>query len=595
MTYVVPQTLEFLRHGTGAPLWRLLTSPENAVAVNAVSAVVVAVCVGFVVRRLVFWYEQFEGPADANADRPLPHAPVSPFLAALAFLVVPQFARALTVLSPFLFSLAPVALSAAVTASLNSRPRPPEEDEMDEAERDVRPWVLPRLALAGAFAAVGVWEGPCGLAAAPFLLAITCLPFVRRERSAMSVCLVWTVGFVFAFLTEPLVLPGCRVQALVPYALPPLFGFAIFAFVSAMPLAVVRRFGENRWTLGGWGMTLAVFAVLSLTSVPFGRTSASERFVRSVLGELGERRYILGDGIFDTMIDEFKPEGVTRLGMTTVAEREFLLTEFGEGPITNRVLAVRGCYGRFPDMEAVAAEVGGRFCAGRDARLETARTVRLRSCAEELRLALRSMEDFRDLPAARAKAEETVRQSIRQGWRDGLAGLGMSSTLLALDMAAGDLRALEADAISALLMNPEDPAANAALGSLRFAEGRNDLAERYLEKGVKGGGILAMRDYARLLISLDRPAEALDWARKAAAKAPCDCEVRMTLAAALIETGNFKAARTELGEVQRLASEQHAATNVTAFVDSARRRLREKEKKTDSAGALVSPRQTSFH
>ena len=83
MTYVVPQALEFLRHGAGAPLWRLLTSPGNAVAVNAVSAVVVAVCVGFVVRRLVFWYEQFEGPADANADRPLPHAPVSPFLAAL--------------------------------------------------------------------------------------------------------------------------------------------------------------------------------------------------------------------------------------------------------------------------------------------------------------------------------------------------------------------------------------------------------------------------------------------------------------------------------------------------------------------------------
>ena len=68
MTYVVPQTLEFLRHGAGAPLWRLLTSPGNAVAVNAVSAVVVAVCVGFVVRRLVFWHEQFEGPADANAD-----------------------------------------------------------------------------------------------------------------------------------------------------------------------------------------------------------------------------------------------------------------------------------------------------------------------------------------------------------------------------------------------------------------------------------------------------------------------------------------------------------------------------------------------
>ena len=104
-----------------------------------------------------------------------------------------------------------------------------------------------------------------------------------------------------------------------------------------------------------------------------------------------------------------------------------------------------------------------------------------------------------------------------------------------------------------------------------------------------------MRDYARLLISRDRPAEALDWARKAAAKAPRDCEVRMTLAASLIETGDFKAARTEMDELLRLAAEQHLETNAAAFLSGARRRLREREKKTDSAGALVSPRQTSFH
>ena len=576
--FLLPQALEFLRHGAGAPLWRLLTSPGNAVAVNAVSTAVIVACVGFVVRRLVFWYEQFEEPVDANADRPLPHAPLSPFFAALAFLVVPQFIATVTILSPFLFSLVPVALSAAVTASLNSRLEPPDTDDPDEMARDERPWVLSRLALAGAFAAVGVWESPCGLAAAPFLLAITCLPFIRRERSAMSVCLVWLTAFIDVFLVEAKVLPGCRGQALIPYALPPLLGFAIFTFVCVVPLAVVRRFGESRGVLGAWGLQLAVFAGITLAIAPFERTSASERFVRFVLGELGERKYILGDGIFDAMIDEFKPEGVTRLGTTTVAEREFLLTEFGDGPITNRVLAVRGCYGLFPDMEAVAAEVGGRFRSGRDAGLETARTERLRRRAEELRLALRSMEDFRELPAAREKAEENVRQSIRQGWRDGLAGLGMSSTLLALDMVAGDRRVLEADAITALLTNPEDPAANAALGSLRLAEGRNDLAERYLKKGVKGGGILAMRDYARLLISLDRPAEALDWARKAAAKAPRDCEVRMTLAASLIETGDFRAARTEMDELLRLAAEQHLETNAAAFVDSARRRLREKEK-----------------
>ena len=576
--FLLPQALEFLRHGAGAPLWRLLTSPGNAVAVNAVSTAVIVACVGFVVRRLVFWYEQFEGPADANADRPLPHAPLSPFFAALAFLVVPQFIGTVTFLSPFLFSLVPVALSAAVTASLNSRLEPPDTDDPDEMARDERPWVLSRLALAGAFAAVGVWEGPCGLAAAPFLLAITCLPFIRRERSAMSVCLVWLTAFIDVFLVEAKVLPGCRGQALIPYALPPLLGFAIFTFVCVVPLAVVRRFGESRGVLGAWGLQLAVFAGITLAIAPFERTSASERFVRFVLAELGERRYVLGDGIFDTMIDEFKPAGVTRLGTTTVAEREFLLTEFGDGPITNRALVVRTFYGRFPDMEAVAAEIGGRFVSGRDEKLETARTAEIRKHAEELRGALQKMEETGDFPLERAKAEETVRRSIRQGWRDGFAGLGMSSTLLALDMVAGDRRALEADAIVALMADPDDPAANAALGSLRFAEGRNDLAGRYLEKGVKGGGILAMRDYARLLISLGRPAEALDWARKAAAKAPRDCEVRKTLAATLIETGDFKAARTEMDGLLRLAAEQHHERDAHAFLAGARRRLLEREK-----------------
>ena len=575
---IVPQALEFLRHGTGAPLWRFLATPGNAVAVNAISAAVVVVCIGFAVRRLVFWYEQFEDPAEANTPGSLPHAPVSPFLAALALLVVPQFARTLTSLSPFLFSLVPVALSAAVTASLNSRLKPPEEDDLDEAERDMRPWALPRLALAGAFAAVAAWEGPCGIAAAPFLLAITCLSFVRRERSVPFVCLMWTGAFLSAFLLELWLLPTCTLAGLVSFAPLSICGWAVFALVGVMPLAAVRRYGENRWTLGIWGGLLLVCAVGSAMTVRFGKMSESERFVRFVFGELGARTYVLGDGIFDVMIDEFRPEGVTRLGVSTVEERETLLGVVGDGPISNRVLAVRGCYGRFPDMEAVAAEIGGRFVSGHDAELETARTAEIRKHAEALQQALRDMENFRDLPAARAKAEEVVRRCIRQGWRDGFAGLGMSSTLLALDMVAGDRRALEADAIVALMADSDDPAANAALGSLRFAEGRNDLAGRYLEKGVKGGGILAMRDYARLLISLGRPAEALDWARKAAAKAPRDCEVRKTLAAALIETDDFKAARSELDELRRLATEQHLETNATAFLVGARRRLLMKEK-----------------
>ena len=152
-------------------------------------------------------------------------------------------------------------------------------------------------------------------------------------------------------------------------------------------------------------------------------------------------------------------------------------------------------------------------------------------------------------------------------------------TLAASLIETGDFRAARTEMDELLRLATEQHLeTNAALGSLRFAEGRNDLAGRYLEKGVRGGGILAMRDYARLLISLGRPAEALDWARKAAAKAPRDCEVRKTLAATLIETGDFKAARTEMDGLLRLAAEQHHERDAQAFLAGARRRLLEREK-----------------
>ena len=124
------------------------------------------------------------------------------------------------------------------------------------------------------------------------------------------------------FVAEPEILPDCPWPALMPKWVP-LFGVVLFIFICVMPLAVVRRLGENRWTLGGWGLVLLVFAIITASTGRFKLQSASERFVKHVLADLGDRKHIIGDGIFDVMIDEWKPSDVERVGTTTVAERLF--------------------------------------------------------------------------------------------------------------------------------------------------------------------------------------------------------------------------------------------------------------------------------
>ena len=586
--FVTPQALFLLRRGAGAPIWRAIVTLENCVLVNSIAAVIIVLCIGCIARKMCFWYEPFEilqEEVDKKAVS-MPRSRFAPFLAMLAFAVVPHFAGLLTQLSPILVSLVPIFLSAAVIASLNSRLEAPVGPDI-EVDEDDRHSVGLRLAIAGALASIGAWESTYGIVLSLPLLAITWFSFIRRGRSVSAVSACWVIGFMAAFVAEPEILPDCPWPALMPKRVP-LFGVVLFIFICVMPLAVVRRFGENRWTLGGWGLVLLVFAIVTASTGRFKLQSASERFVKYVLADLGGRKHIIGDGIFDVMIDEWKPSDVERIGTTTVAEREFLLNRLGNGAsITNEMLIVDRYYG-YAEMQEVSRETGRdlvrdaddsrslpRYSDADEAEIIKLRVKAFQKKLEPLLESLRAMDEgWVEVPGILRNEEiEKARENIRRGWEDGFRGPSMSATLLALDLMRGDMKSLESDAITALIYDREDAAANAALGSLRLKEGKMDLAEKYLAKGVKGGGAMAMGSYAKILVQKGQFAEAADWARKAVEKKPTDWTLREALAAAFIESGKFDEAAKELKTIEDLAVEAEQMKQAEPFLSGARKRL----------------------
>lgn len=564
--FVTPEGLEFLLHGNGAPLWHAITTPGWCIAVNALAYIVLVLCSGFIARRLCFWYEAFDFlEEEAERSRPRPH--YAPYLVMAAFAAVPQFAEKLTQLSPFLFSLVPSFLSGAVIASLNTRSEPVEGPE--EELRDGRRFVMARMALAGALAAVGAWEGTCGLFAAPLLLVAAGLPFIRRDQPVTVVSAVWLLAFAGVFFAEHGYIAGCPWSAMLPRRVE-VAGFVVFLFTGVMPLAVVRTLGENRWTLRGWAavIVLAFGAILLTGNARFAFESASERFVRHVLADVGERRYLFGDGIFDVMFDVCLPEGVERIGARTPAECEFLVNLVGKEPVTNRIVVVNRYYG-FEEMAAVSREIGidlerrspeadGQLSAEKRLAIEKESRAELERRLKPLCETLRTVEGgFANVPERLLEAEiDKARENIRKGWMNGFRGLRMSMALLSLDFRRGDMKALETDAIMALVMNQEDPVANSLLGNLRLGEGKLEAAERYLRLGAAGGGIGACNDLAMLLVKTERYEEAEKWARQAVSKAPADWNLHETLARALIGRGRFEDALRELDAVERLAKEQ---------------------------------------
>jgi len=592
--YFTLRDLWILRHGNGAPIWRTIVSLETSTLLNVASVLVVAAAVGYVVRRVALY--RFANREDVRCSSPWFLGVLMPALTALAFLFLPPMANQVFRLSPFPFSLVFPALSLALLVSLVAWTpgRAPNRD--DERSRESRRFLSLRLMASGLLAAVGTWESTLGAAYAVLAPFLALLWPIRMENSVGRIAGVWLVGFVAGFAAEAHWLSACSWLSLSP-AIPPFAWAFVFLLTGLVPMTLVIRFGADRRLFVGWGAVLVSCAVWFGYRAAVIGASGSETFVRRCLADLGERKLVIADGIFDDMFRELASPEVRVVGTHTVADREFLINFFAEDEaLTNRAPVVTLCYS-LPEFDAAAREAGlvrreptkpkvARRAAAEMTEAEKEQYVAAVKAESEKLMrpaadALKAMgEDFAKIPAEKRSAEiEKARLTLRNSWGMGVAGYRISSMLLALDMMQGDKRALESDALTALMLNRNDPAANAVIGELRLAEGKTDDAERYLEKAVKGEGAMAMCDYARVLVTRERYAEAEEWARKAVAKRPQDPAMREPLIAALVESRQFEAADREIKEMLGLARGSKLSAQHWAFAAQVSKRIKELKSK----------------
>ena len=580
--YISPGGLELYRHSLAAPIWRAVATPGNAVVLNLSAAVVVAVCLAFVARRLLFRF----------SEKPVRWSPCA---FGLSFFAVPTFMGHVFDLSPLMFSVLPIVLSLVALSLSGHGFRKGRDEDDDDGYGRSRGFSVP-VAVAGAFAAVAAWESTLGLAFVPVLLVTALMSSARGGRSLFDASSSWMLGFAVGFVLEGLCL-GFAWRVLKPF-LPPVAGLVVFVFICLVPAFVVRKIGESLGVLGVWGFVLAIFGAIAAFDVVGRNESGCEKFVKAVLSDLGDRKLVISDGRFDDFLDLYKPDGVRIVGMQTNEDREFLLNYFDDGSdITNRALVVRNYYG-LPEMEAAADELGlvRRQPPAKTAKRspdETAMTnvvmtaemaksnvvSRLQKEAEPLFKTLTEVEAELSKPthAQDRKVLQRGQVEIRETWLKGVfRGTRLSNALLTTDIMLGDVAALERDAITALMIDRNDPTANGALGAVRQEQGKFEQAERYLRKGVKGGGAFPLGKLAILLVQTDRPAEAVQWARQAVEAAPKNLSVHEPLVAALIESGAFDEAAQELDVMEKLAAGQKASEGEQTFIIGARKRLAER-------------------
>lgn len=545
--YFTLRGLWLLHHSDGAPLWRTVVTLENSTLINVLSALIVAVVVGYVVRCVSLYY--FIDREDIRCSGLRHVGVIFPCLAALAFLVSPALLKHVCWLSPFLFSLVFPALSLALLISLVESPFALIEDN-DEYITETRKFLTLRLFLSGLFAAMGAWESTLGEIFVLIAFVMTLLWPIRLDNSVARITGVWLVGFIVGLVAEIYYLPACSWVSLAP-AIPPVAWAVAFFITGLLPIPLFLRFGVRTGLVVAWGIMLLICGIWVAHGTATAKASASETFVRRCLADIGSRKLIVSDGFFDDAFRVLAPPDVRVMGTRTVADREYLIKCFSEGAaLTNRALIVTHCYS-FPEFPEAACEAGLFFeskATAKKPKTAASEAERVEKILKPVRESINTMEnDFASIPVEQRKLEiEKARTILRTSWDKGAYGYQISSMLLALDMLQGDRHGLESDALTALMIDIDDPSANAVLGELRLMDGRIDDAERYLKKAIRGEGTMAMCDYARLLVVQGKHEEAMNWARKAIEKRPNDPVMREPLITALVESHQFEAASREI-------------------------------------------------
>lgn len=593
-SHITPHGIALLEHDIGAPLWRALVTIDNTFVVNLIAALFVSIVIGYVVKRYIFWYDIYKDPFageddEDEIDRSIlpPRAKALPIVAGLLYLVYPCFGGAVMELNPHIIGTLPIIISALIITTLNKRI--PDDKRKDE-DFDDRRLFSTRLIIAGAFAGMGAVESAYGIVAAPLLLVMAWPKFIRRNRSQAGVTFKWLCGFLAAAVIEPLLLPNAGWESLMAHGEDYLWPFG-FVLLEIALIAMVKMIGETFWVrIALFGSVIAVGAWTVYSGNVIGECSASEKFVREALNRLGERKLIIGDGIFDDMLRLYAPEDVKVVGTRINADREYILWYVEKGErLTNKALILEGLHeldefkrALKEDRLSIKREVVPSIWRTEEEKTNDADKFKAGLSAKKQPL----MDRLKAIEAGfmgvsiqdRESRINEVRTEIRNGWLAGFHSLEMSETLLKLDRQLKDRASIESDAITALFFDRDDPAANAALGGLRLDEGKLELAQKYLERvvGNDDASAQAMNDYARLMIELKRYPEAEKWASKAVTLQPDSWVYRKFLVTALLELKRYDEAAHQLDEIERLADIEGNLETILQFLRASRRQVLEK-------------------
>lgn len=205
----------------------------------------------------------------------------------------------------------------------------------------------------------------------------------------------------------------------------------------------------------------------------------------------------------------------------------------------------------------IAMRIGGQVYVDPSTKAKLAEAKREAAARAELSDKAKEFIEVVSKASKDAKSGERARTAIYKALSDGMVRIeSVGSQLLTIDMALGDVKSAERDAIEVLRSDRRHASANAVMGSLSLAHGDYVAAERYLRKALAAGSasMLVKNDLAYVLMLMGRYDEAEPFARETVRVTPAEPNFRETLAVVLIRGGKTEEGEQELDRAMEVAS-----------------------------------------
>lgn len=311
------------------PLWGSLVRAFASVGMDAIAFAKILSLVSYFINALLVFgtIERFAALAVRKAESAavLEEAHygglklVVPGIGAMVYLLTPGFVAAAYAPTPLLFSqLFPFA--ALYTLATLSRVK-------------YLGTFISRTFLSGIFIAGSLLSGPIGILPLPFVFGMLTIPYLRKRGFVALSLALSLVGFALALslattLFERPLADLLQILGITAHQIPSGFAypgsalFLVFGVLSAIVALVFIATGRVKplrlriCFFVYWGIAAIFLGVGTIIWVVQGDKRPSDRIVKGILQELGSRKVIISDGLFDDLLAVKLPTDVTilRLG-----------------------------------------------------------------------------------------------------------------------------------------------------------------------------------------------------------------------------------------------------------------------------------------